>query len=161
MSETGRRYAHLVIELSNEMVAWAQSVSTGRFYEAPEPGEWSVMENLAHAVEFVRYWADAVASVVERPGQPFGRTHDDAARIAWVAEHGKDDPEQVLAALDDAAAYAAQRLAAVPEDAWRMTTGLHANRGEMTLPAIVEFFLTDHLRNHLEQAQKAYSAVPS
>lgn len=159
MSGAGSRYGELVLHLADEMESWARSVDPSAFYRAPEAGEWSVMENLAHAAEFVRYWADAVAFVVEHPGQAFGRTHHDRERTAWVAEHGEDPPEEVLAALREAARQAADRLAAVPEEAWATATGVHANRGEMRLEEIVQFFLTDHLRNHLEQAQKAYAAA--
>lgn len=159
MSDRGRGYGQVLAALEAELAAWAGGVDPAKFYDPPEPGAWSVMENLAHAVEFLRYWADQVHVVVQRPGQPFGRTHDDAERIAWVAEHGKDDPNDVLAALHQSARYAADRLADVPDAAWDTATGIHANRGPMTLPAIVEFFLTDHLRAHLHQAQDAQAGA--
>lgn len=161
MSTAGREHGDLLVELAGEMAEWARSADPAHFYEAPAEGEWSVMENLAHAVEFLRYWADQVVAVAEKPGQPFGRTHDDAERIAWVAEHGRDDPAEILAVLGEAAEYARRRLMAAPDEAWATATGIHANRGEMTLPAIVEFFLTGHLRSHLVQAQKAFAAVVS
>lgn len=117
---------------------------------------WSPTEILAHVAEFMPYWAAQAVQVAarERDGEPFGRTHDDPARIAAVDAHA-DDP------LDEAAARAVGGtrdsiaiLRRIPTDAWARTA-VHARRGEMTVAQIVEQFIVHHMDEHATQALEA------
>ena len=158
MSTTGEKYAREVTEAVDDLVAWARTVPTDQLYRQPPDGEWTPIENLVHVVEFLPYWAEQVQRVVDQSGKPFGRTHDDPARAGWIDEHAGDEVDEVLTALGVAANQAADVLQALPESAWQ-ATGVHANRGEMTLTEIVEFFLTVHLRDHAAQARRAVAAA--
>src|SRR5437660_11636185 len=70
-----------------------------KLYEVPIENEWTIMENLAHIVEFMPYWAGQVAKLVARPGQQFGRTMQQEERLAALRDHGQDSLEQVKEAL--------------------------------------------------------------
>ncbi len=116
--------------------------------------EWSMMENLAHIAEFPPYWAKAMLKVVENPGQPFGRTHTDPARIAAVAEHAKDELTKALTRIETARFEANQLFLHINDEQWDKT-GLHANRGEMNLRQVIDAFVIKHLRDHVDQAKTA------
>jgi uncharacterized damage-inducible protein DinB len=153
----GHGYAMRIAETVEALRHWASGLDADLVHGRPPDGEWAVAENLVHVVEFLPYWADRLPEVVARPGAPFGRTHEDPARIAWIEEHRHDPLGDVLPALTRAADRACRQLCAVPEDAWELT-GRH-RRGEMTLREIVEFFLVEHLDDHFRQARAAWRAV--
>lgn len=126
----------------------------------PDAGSWTAIEVLAHAVEFVGYWADQADAVAARTGAvdlPFGRTHDDARRIAAVREHAGDRFEDLARRLGDVAMSAAQTLRTIPADGWSRTA-VHARRGSMSVEQIVRQFLLDHLEEHGAQAGAALEA---
>lgn len=159
MTTTGARYANGIAEAVDELVAWTRATPADQLYRQPPDDEWTAMENLVHVVEFLPYWAAQVRHVVDHSGEPFGRTHTDPARAAWIEKHGADQVDEVVAALEAASAEVAAVLRSLPEAAWQ-ATGVHANRGEMTLTEIVEFFLTVHLRDHVAQARRAVASAP-
>lgn len=153
----GHGYAVRIAELVDELGEWASTLDPEIVHRRPPDGEWTVAQNLVHVVEFVPYWAGQLHRVVAHPGQPFGRTHEDPERIAWVDEHAGDALDAILAALPRAADEACRLLCSIPDGAWG-TTGRH-RRGEMTLGDIAEFFLVDHLEDHGRQARAAWLAV--
>lgn len=153
----GHGYAVAVAETVEALRDWASGLDAEVARRRPPDGEWSVLENLVHVVEFLPYWADQLPAVVAHPGAPFGRTHEDPARIAWVDEHGHDALGDVLPALTGAASRACRQLCSIPEEAWELT-GRH-RRGEMTLREITEFFLVEHLEDHFRQARAAWRVV--
>src|SRR6266851_9533470 len=61
-----------------------------KLYLAPVAGEWSIMQNLAHIVEFMPYWADEIEKLVAEPGRNFGRTAQDEVRLRGISEHATD-----------------------------------------------------------------------
>ena len=70
-----------------QLTAWLAEVDPAVLYEAPSPGEWTVMELLAHTVEFLRYWPPVMAGIAAEPGLPFGRGLDDADRTGYILAH--------------------------------------------------------------------------
>src|SRR5256885_1709592 len=56
-----------------QLRAWLAEVDPALLYEAPSPGEWTVMELLAHTVEFLHYWPPVMVGIAAEPGLPFGR----------------------------------------------------------------------------------------
>ena len=112
---------------------------------------------LAHAVEFVPYWAEQAAGVSARDDggdRPFGRTHDDPARIAAVREHTKDRYEALALRLGEVVRSSTTTLRAIPREGWTRTA-VHARRGSMSVEQIVRQFLLDHLTEHTAQAAAA------
>src|SRR5437899_2661547 len=66
-----------------------------RLYKSPAENEWSIMQNLAHIVEFMPYWANEIEKLVANPGRNFGRTAQDEGRLRAIKEHGRDSLEQI------------------------------------------------------------------
>lgn len=158
MKSTGERYAAEIRQRVDEVVAWLQALPGDVLSSPPPDGEWTVTENAVHIVEFLPYWSEQVKYVVGHPGEPFGRTHEDAERIKWIEDHRGDDIDDVVAALEDACLRAESTLRSLAEDDWN-AVGVHARRGDMRLDEIVEFFLTNHLAEHSDQARRAANAV--
>ena len=138
--------------------AWLAEVDPALLYEAPSPGEWTVMELLAHTVEFLRYWPPVIVGIAAEPGLSFGRGLDDAGRTGYVLAHGGDPLESMLQELSTAGEEAQATVAAIPAAGWE-ATGVHMEWGELTLPQIVQRVLTGHLAGHCAQAKATYDAV--
>src|SRR5206468_13127344 len=81
---------------------------------------------------------------------PFGRTKADPGRIAAIEDERRTDPAELLRRVTNEIAEVRSLLADLPEESWG-ARGLHPTRGEMTLPAIIERFLVDHLEEHADQ----------
>lgn len=123
--------------------------------EHPQPGEWSVLECLGHAVD---------AEIVVSGRYRWIIAHDEPPLIGydqdlWVdrLRHGEDDPAALLATLE---ALRAANLAL-----WGRTTaderdrfGVHAERGPESLDLTFRL-IAGHDRFHLAQARRALAAV--
>ncbi|MGI8877932.1 MAG: DinB family protein [Candidatus Limnocylindria bacterium] len=153
----GEAAASELERLSRELLACLTPAGDEKRYTAPQSGSWSAIEVLAHAVEFVPYWAEQAAGVSARDDggdRPFGRTHDDPARIAAVREHTKDRYEALALRLDEVVRSSTTTLRAIPREGWTRTA-VHARRGSMSVEQIVRQFLLDHLTEHTAQAAAA------
>src|SRR6266849_10973691 len=75
------------------------SLDMSKLYKSPAENEWSIMQNLAHIVEFMPYWAGEIEKLVANPGQNFGRTAQHEGRLRAISEHERDSLEQVKVAL--------------------------------------------------------------
>ena len=129
-----------------------------KLYQAPTENEWTVMENLAHIVEFLPYWANEAAKLVAQPGQPFGRTMEDADRLAALREHGHDSLVQARAALPTSYAHLDQVLSQL-HDSDLALTGHHSRRGEKTLEWFIEEFVVKHLSDHVAQIRACLASI--
>jgi len=141
-----------------QLTAWLAEVDPALLYEAPSPGEWTVMELLAHTVEFLRYWPPVIVGIAAEPGLSFGRGLDDSDRTGYVLAHGGDPLGAMVQELSAAAEEARATLTAIPA-AWWEATGVHRDWGELALPQIVQRVLTGHLAAHYAQAKAAYDTV--
>lgn len=130
----------------------------GKLYKAPAENEWTIMQNLAHVVEFMPYWAGEIEKLVATPGRNFGRTAQDERRLQAISEHGSDSLEQTKAALP--ASYARlQEVLGNLKDSDLEVTGRHIKYGEKNLEWFIEEFVTGHLIAHVEQIKGDLQAV--
>lgn len=129
-----------------------------KLYQTPTENEWSVMENLAHIVEFMPYWGNEVAKLVAQPGQKFGRTIDDEGRQAALREHGHDSLVQLRAALPASYARLDDALGKLNDSDLELT-GRHSRYGEKTLEWFIEDFITRHLRDHVAQIRACLDLI--
>jgi hypothetical protein len=114
---------------------------------------WEAAQVWAHMAEFVRYWHGEVQSVIagfDGDAVPFGRTKEDAGRIAGI-EMGRHEPipelmERVRTSIGDLSAY----LRGLTSGEWN-AIGLHPTRGEMDVEAMVGRFVIAHLEEHADQ----------
>lgn len=129
-----------------------------KLYQTPTEHEWTIMENLAHIVEFLPYWGDEVAKLVAEPGRNFGRTMQHEGRQAALREHGHDTLEQARAALPGSYTHLDEILSRV-QDRDLELTGQHVKFGERTLAWFIHDFITEHLHNHIVQIKECLAAI--
>ncbi len=146
-------------ERFNELVNGAlEQLEPQKLYASPGVDEWTIMENLAHVVEFMPYWANEIAALVAQPGKSFGRTQQDEGRLAALRAHGHDSLEQIRAAMPGSYERLDEVLASL-KDSDLEITGKHVRLGEKSLAWFIEDFVTGHLRAHLDQIRKAVGEV--
>lgn len=129
-----------------------------KLYTVPEVGEWTLMENLAHIVEFMPYWADEVARLVAQPGQNFGRTMQHAGRLNAISEHGHDNLQQAKQMLPASYEHL-DRVLSTLKDSDLTLKGHHSKFGDQELGWFIEEFITKHLEAHLTQIDAALTRV--
>ncbi|HZD71513.1 MAG TPA: DinB family protein [Actinomycetes bacterium] len=121
----------------------------------PDTGErWDRGQVLAHVTEMLPYWARQAEVVAERGGGvPFGRVKSDPERIAAIERDRSQDPERLLERMDHGVRQVVGLLDRL--DAGTLArTGRHERLGEMTVAAIVDRFLVEHLEEHADQLEE-------
>jgi hypothetical protein len=122
----------------------------------PDPGaeeRWEAGQVWAHVAEFPAYWLAQARLVVAGIGAapvPFGRTKTDPDRVGAIERDRHTDPAALLARVRADLAEVTDAARSLPADAWKRV-GLHPLRGEMTVAAIFERFIVDHLEEHADQ----------
>jgi uncharacterized damage-inducible protein DinB len=134
------------------------SIDARKLYQSPAENEWTIMQNLAHIVEFMPYWAGEIEKLVAAPGSNFGRTPEDVGRLQGISEHEMASLSKIKEALPGS--Y--QRLDEVLKklkDSDLELTGKHVRYGEKPLAWLIEEFVTNHLRGHVEQIKSSIASV--
>jgi uncharacterized damage-inducible protein DinB len=129
-----------------------------KLYQIPAENEWTIMQNLAHIIEFTPYWAGEIEKLITTPGANFGRSIQDERRLRAISEHSSDSLKQIKAALPDSYTRLEQLLSKL-KDSDLALTGLHPRYGEKPLDGFIEDFVTGHLKGHVEQIKAAMAAV--
>lgn len=137
----------------NDLLAAIERLPHEVLYRAPGPNEWSIMSTLAHLQELLPYWAHQAEAIQRSPGAPFGRQHDDPARIGAIAQHGSDTLDTMVPRVRASLAECAATLGALPASAWGLT-GVHPGRGVMTIEQVVDAFLVHHAAEHASQIER-------
>jgi len=156
VGDTGEDAARRLEAEVDALLRWVGQIDARTVGRRHSAEEWSAVECLAHTAEMIPYWAAQAADVAarDRPGEPFGRVHDDPDRIAAV-ERGRSEPlDDLIARVRSETARATATLRAIPDERWSRS-GRHARRGEMTVREFVDAFLIDHVREHTLQARAA------
>jgi len=133
-------------------------LAPAKLYQRPAEDEWTLMESIAHIVEFMPYWAGEIQKLVAAPGKNFGRTMQDERRLQAISDHGSDNLEQIRAALPGSYTRLDQVLSHL-NDSDLALTGHHSRYGDQTLEWFIEDFVTHHLSNHLDQMRRCLAAV--
>src|SRR5258708_39810579 len=135
------------------------SLDTSKLYQLPAENEWTIMQNLAHIVEIMPYWAGEIEKLVATPGQNFGRTAQDERRLAAINERGTDSLEQIKAVLPGSYARLDEVLSSLRDSDLELT-GQHSRYGEKPVGWLVEEYVTGHVSGHLELI-KGYAVIVS
>jgi len=147
-------YTALNLLLSGPLVV----LDPAKLYHTPTENEWSIMQNLAHIVEFLPYWADEIEKLVATPERNFGRTHQHEGRLRAISEHGQDTLAQIRTALPGSYAHLEQVLRNL-KDSDLVLTAHHIKFGERSLEWFIDEFVTRHLRDHVEQIKTCLAIV--
>jgi hypothetical protein len=133
-------------------------IDARKLYQSPAENEWTIMQNLAHIVEFMPYWAGEIEKLVAEPGSNFGRTPEDVGRLHGISEHETDSLNRIKAALPGSYARLDELLGRLKDGDLELT-GKHVRYGEKPLDWLIEEFLTNHLSGHVEQIQGCLKTI--
>jgi fumarylpyruvate hydrolase len=159
MPETrGQHAAGRLRAATGEMLAQVAALPADLIAWQPAPEVWSVMDVLCHVQEFIPYWTSQAVQVVEQPGQPWGRTHTDADRLAAVtntAARSLANVQEGIRRATDASATTLSRLT----DAQLNAEAPSRNPRWGVKPAhfIVDDLLVAHVEKHIGQIQRNVS----
>ncbi len=140
-------------ELNQLLQGRLTRLPANKLYETSIEGEWTLMESLAHVIEFMPYWGDEIVKLVAQPGQNFGRTQQDEARLQAIEDHKQDTLEEAQGALGRSYRYLDKALSTLKDSDLELT-GRHPRFGEQTLAWFIKDFVTDHLTNHIAQMNR-------
>ncbi len=124
----------------------------------PDPGateQWNGQQVWAHMAEFVPYWQQQLANVISAYGGspvPFGRTKEDPARVGAIMAGASGSIPNMMQQVQAAIQMTREYLNNMTPEQWA-AIGMHARRGEMTVPQIVNTFTLDHLEEHADQLE--------
>src|SRR5438552_4345311 len=104
-------------------------LDASKLYQSPAENEWTIMQNLAHIVEFMPYWAREIEKLLVEPGCEFGRTHEDVGRLQGISEHEMDSLSSIKATLPGSYARLDGVLGRL-KDSDLQLTGKHVRYGE-------------------------------
>jgi hypothetical protein len=149
------RSSRLVVAAERIRAAVPDVPDDARTAADPETGErWDRGQVLAHVAEILPYWREQAELVVERGGGvPFGRVKSNPERIAAIERDRRVDTAELLRRTDQGLQGVLALLDRLDEAALQRT-GTHERLGEMTVAAIIDRFLVEHLEEHAEQLQE-------
>jgi len=133
-------------------------IDARKLYQPPAENEWTIMQNLAHIVEFMPYWAGEIEKLVAEPGSNFGRTPEDVGRLQGISEHEMASLSKIKEALPGNYHRLDDVLKKLKDSDLELT-GKHVRYGEKPLDWLIEEFLTNHLRGHVEQIKSSIASV--
>src|SRR6266849_5893180 len=134
------------------------SLDMSKLYQLPAENEWTIMQNLAHIVEFMPYWAGEIEKLVAEPGRNFGRTPQDVGRLQGISEHEMDSLKGIKAALPVSYARLDEALRSLKDSDLELT-GKHVRYGEKPLDWFLEDVVTNHLSGHVEQIKGCLEVI--
>jgi DinB superfamily len=121
----------------------------------PDTGErWDRRQVLAHVAEMLPYWVEQVELVAAGDRVPFGRARTDPGRVGAIEAGRREDPARLLDRVDQGLREALALLERLDDDALGRV-GRHQVLGELTVAAIVDRFLVEHLEEHADQLDPA------
>ncbi|HVD27200.1 MAG TPA: DinB family protein [Mycobacteriales bacterium] len=119
----------------------------------PDTGErWDRRQVLAHVAEMLPYWVEQVELVAAGDQVPFGRVTSNPERIAAIERDRREDPSRLLDRVDEGLGVVLALLDRL-DDGALARSGRHQVLGDMTVAAIVDRFLVDHLEEHADQLE--------
>jgi hypothetical protein len=134
---------------------WPLAVKFGHHSEAA----WGPPEVLAHVTEMLPYWLGEVERILAGSPDPvpFGRVATDEVRVAII---GRDRTVPLRELFDrveaDVTRYGRRLDVLTAADLARR--GLHPARGSMTVEAILEHMVVEHLEEHAVQLRELLAA---
>jgi len=129
-----------------------------QLYVTPAKDEWSIMQNLAHILEFMPFWGSEIAKLVAQPGQNFGRTMQNEGRLGFIEAHKHDTIPQILAAFPASQAQLEEALDTLTDRDLFLTAN-HSKYGEQSLEWFINEFVCQHLKDHVEQLETCIAEV--
>lgn len=153
--EVNTSYKELINLIDNPL---ANLEPKEKLKQSLEEGEWTIMETLAHVLEFMVYWAGEFDKVVKNPGAVFGRNPDNAARNMYITKHKNDSLEEMKKALPEKYKVLQDVLDRL-QDSDLQIVGRHVRHSTRTLEWAINEYVIKHLGDHVKQIQNYLEAL--
>src|SRR5579875_1198004 len=142
------------LEASVRRLTWAMmDLDEDELTEAPEEGEWSPIEILAHVKACDDIMTGRIATILTHP-QPAPLANFDERAWAEIAGYTEAPVDQTLMALQRHRGEMVWQLRRLPADAWERAAQ-HETRGMLTLYDLVRTFL-EHEEEHIAQLEDLF-----
>jgi hypothetical protein len=125
-------------------------------YGTEAEASWGPPELLAHLEEMLLFWLGEAERILDGAPDapvPFGRTADDPIRIGVIGRDRSIPVRELFARIAAESARTARRMRELT-DAESARVGVHPTRGELTVAALFERFVTSHLEGHVDQLRE-------
>ena len=129
-------------------------------YGTEAEASWGPPELLAHLDEMLPFWLGQVELILDGDGVaplPFGRVASDTLRTGVIGRDRALPLRELLARLESDGARFARRMRGLT-DREAARSGTHSVRGEFTVEALLERFVTGHLEEHVAQLREILAA---
>lgn len=144
-----------LIAASEVVLADVTRMPSAVIHWRPAEGVWTVMDNLCHIREFVPFWVGETMRIVHQPTSAWGRDHNDADRLAAVADTTAVSLDEVVADIRASVWRAAETLRTL-SDADLAVEATSRNPRWATKPAsfVVDELLVHHVEKHGAQIRR-------
>jgi len=142
--------------VEDRLAGHAASAGDKNALTSADPGigeRWEAGQVWAHLAEFIPYWIDQLETVSSRYTDepvPFGRTKNDAGRLAAI-ERDRSQPTTVLWSETHSGVESLRQFLRGIDGIALHARGLHPSRGVMTMSRMLDEFLVGHLEQHADQ----------
>lgn len=156
--QPGMTDAERLEAIVDELAARLTALPDSSFTYRAGPDEWTAAEVVGHLTEMLPYWAGVATAIANEPGRTFGRALDDPDRAGAVASANQVPRAESLARLRHATHEASHAVRALNTSQWQRS-GVHPERGTMTVGRLIEDLMIDHAETHVQQALAAAEAA--
>jgi hypothetical protein len=130
-------------------------------YGTEAEASWGPPELLAHLDEALPFWLGETERILDGDPSapvPFGRTPSDDTRVSLIGRDRTVPLRELLARLESDGARVAARMRRLT-DAEAARRGTNPARGEYTVEALLERFVTGHVEGHVAQLSEILDAA--
>ena len=151
-------YQEQIDQKLEEMIALASGRSEEEMRWKPSEDSWSVQEVLSHVEEAIPYWLQEVQNVAAGRSSEWGRTLQDASRLAAVARAKDLSTAFLLEKVADIKWTARQLFQSIEaKDLEIEAASRNPKFGTKPLTFIMDHFVLEHLDTHNKQIQRIWS----
>lgn len=138
-------------------VAWQRVLARPRdeLTARPSDDRWSALEYACHVRDVLRIFDQRLALMLTEDDPDFANWDQDDTAVA--DRYNEQDPAEVAAAIDQAAAPLADRFDGVADDQWQRT-GNRSDGATFTVDGFARYFLHDPL-HHLVDVDSGFAVL--
>lgn len=158
MKKAVTSYQEQIDSKLDEMIALSSTLAEDVVYWKPSAEAWSVQEVLSHVEEAIPYWIGEVVKVANRTSAEWGRTMQDATRLAAIARANDIPTADFLQKLEQTKATIRQSLLPLKEEELKIEApSRNPKFGTKPLTFIMDHFVIEHIETHIKQIQRNVS----
>ena len=133
----------------DSVLSAVKGVSEAEAHQIPEPGEWTVVQSLAHITEFQSFWVTKAVLITQVDDPQITRTAlENDVRLAAVTDRSQDGLASLIQQMNSANNQVVDAVAAM--DTATLDWPGHREGNLMTAADVIRY-TADHVRIHADQ----------